>query len=191
MARNDSCRQDVFLEEDAGPLVCLLTFLCLSHSSSMLQPVLLKTELVEKGFALWKERKNNEWMYPCPLKSHRYLQHVPKELAKQRPLGLFGAEDTSEHSQFFRKTLSSSQREFWDTVTAISAPAFSSLCRTLRGHFTRYWLMMVTHLFPDTDQRLLLHSPSPSSMEIQHTCYHLSVMLKIFRRLTLGVRKIL
>lgn len=84
MARNDGCRQDVFLEEDAGPLVCLLTFLCFSHSSSMLQPVLLKTELVEKGFTLWKGRKNNEWMYPCPLKSHSYLQHVPKELAKQK-----------------------------------------------------------------------------------------------------------
>lgn len=32
--------------------VHILTFLCFGHSSSVLGPVLLKTELVEKGFIL-------------------------------------------------------------------------------------------------------------------------------------------
>lgn len=142
--------------------------------------------LCEKG-----ERTVNE----CTLEKSQLFTARSKELAKQKaPPGLFSAEDTSEtHTVFFRKTLFSSQRKFWDTVTTISAPAFSSLRRrTLRGHFTLPPLVNYVYPhFPDTDQCLLPHSPSPSSMEIQHTCYHLSVVLKIFRRLTLGVRKIL
>lgn len=171
-------------------LLCLLTFLCFSHSSSVLQPVLLKTELVEKGFTLWEGKKNSEWMYPWKVTAiYSAVQRASQ--AKSPSVSL--VQRTPQKHSFFRKTLFSSQRKFWDTVTAISAPAFSSLRRrTLQGHFTLPPLVNYVYPhFPDTDQCLLPHSPSPSSMEIQHTCYHLSVVLKIFRRLTLGVRKIL
>lgn len=188
MARNDCCRQDVFLEEDAGPLVCLLTLLCFSHSSPRLQPVLLQTELVEKGFTLWKGRKNNEWMYPCPSKSHSYLQHIPKELAKQKaPQSIWCRGHLRNiHSSLGRHFLhpSASSETQLQQSQLLPFPVCAEELGEVISH-SRHWLIMVTHLFPDTDQCLLLHSPSPSSMETQQTYYHLSVMLKIFRRLSL------
>lgn len=123
----------------------------------MLQPVLLKTELVEKGFTLWEGRKNSEWMYPWKVTA---IYSAAQRASQAKSPSVYLVQRTPQkHSRFFRKTLSSSQRKFWDTVTAVSAPTFSSLLRrTLRGHFTLPSL--VNYVYPSFPRHWPMSSPT-------------------------------
>lgn len=171
----------------------MLALLCAYSLSSVSAIVPLCCSQFSLRLNWWKrallcEKGERTMNVPLPFeKSQLFTARSKRASQSKSPSVYLMAEDTSE-TQFFRKTLSSSWCEFWDTVTAISAPAFSSLW----GHFTLPPL--VNYGYPPFPRHWPVSSPtspSPSSMEIQHTCYHVSVMLKIFRRLTLGVRKIL
>lgn len=127
-------------------LLCLLTFLCFSHSSSVLQPVLLKTELVEKGFTLWEGRKNSEWMYPWKVTA--IYSAVQRASQAKSPSVSLVQRTPQKHTQFFlgRHFLhpsASSETQLQQSQLLPFPVCAEELCEVI-SH-SRHWLIMFTH----------------------------------------------